>query len=115
MNLFHNLVAAIKKSYTNYINDKRFKDYRYHSNQFMVRIPDDQIDDLYGKHIYEDISRSGPRLVREIYANVSNWCEKVKGKVEIPYVFDVEHCVPVFYFSREEVAQEFRAKFLKEV
>lgn len=115
MNIFNSLIIAIKRFFTNYRNDKYFHDYRYDSGRFHVRIPDDKINELYGAQIYEDISRSGPGLVREIHKNVSTWCEKSKGKVDIPYAYNIETSVPVFYFSRAEVANEFRAKFLKEV
>lgn len=115
MNFVKKISLAINKMYTNYINDKHFNNYHYSFSKIMVKIPDDKIDDLYDKKIYEDISRCGPGLVREIHKNVSHWCEQAKGKVEIPYAYNIENSIPVFYFSRQEVAEEFKLKFLQEV
>lgn len=107
------IFKMLVKPITNRINDKKF--IRYDFVGYDVPISTDKIDVLYGKKVYNDISRCGPRDVRQLRSDISDWCDKTKGTSRCDYVIAVDNNsrpYANFAFSRKEVAEEFKVKFL---
>lgn len=106
-----NPFKKIKKAIINKRKDKQFVLREFEGYQ--VIIPTDKIDNLYSKKIMQDISRNGPLDVRDSFPEVQQWCKQSQGVVRGDFAVGIDY-QPMFEFSRREVAQEFKKKFLSE-
>lgn len=106
MNPLKNIVTALK----NKRRDKKFNNRQF--SGYEVVVPVDKIDNLYSKQIKQDISRNGPLDVRDSFIEIQQWCQQSKGIVRGDFAVGVDY-QPRFQFSRREVAQEFKKKFLE--
>ena len=105
-----NPVKAIFTHLKNKHNDKKFM--LYQTDGYNVFVPEEKIDNLYGiMIIYGNISRSGPRNLRDCYDEVYDWFKTIKGEFRGDLAFDIGY-LPSFTFSRAEDAEAFKKKFL---
>lgn len=105
MNPLKNIIKSLK----NKRRDDKFLRRQFAGYEIIV--PVEKIDILYSKTVSQDISRFGSNEVRDSIPEFKEWCKQAKGIILGDFVVGINY-QPSFQFSRREVAQEFKDKFL---